>query len=130
MQINTIIGILGGTALLMYGVNMVSLNFQIVTSKGVRALVDRFAGGKYKSFLIGFFLTALLQSSGATSVMLVGFTSAALIGLYDAISFIIGVNIGTTIAAQIVAFHIYGFAPLAFFLFSSYISLHSKQDTV
>lgn len=116
MQINTIIGILGGTALLMYGVNMVSLNFQIVTSKGVRALVDRFAGGKYKSFLIGFFLTALLQSSGATSVMLVGFTSAALIGLYDAISFIIGVNIGTTIAAQIVAFHIYGFAPLAFFL--------------
>ncbi len=115
-MISTITGILGGTALLMYGVNMVSSNLQVVTSKGVRTLVDRFAGGKYKSFLIGFFLTALLQSSGATSVMLVGFTSAALISLYDAISFIIGANIGTTIAAQIVAFHIYSLAPLAFFL--------------
>jgi phosphate:Na+ symporter len=116
MQIETIIGILGGTALLMYGINMVSLNFQIITSKRLRTLVDQFAGGKYKSFLIGFFLTALLQSSGATTVVLVGFTSAALIGLYDAISFIIGANIGTTIAAQIIAFHVYDFAPLVFFL--------------
>ncbi len=96
-------GILGGTALLMYGVDMMGEGLERMSGKIMKTFLHKITGKLWKAFLSGIFLTALVQSSTAISVLSVGFVNSGILTLSQAIGIIYGANIGTTITAQLMA---------------------------
>lgn len=102
-MIQFIFGILGGTALLMYGVDMMGEGLERMSGDMMKRILERFTGKLWKAFLAGIFLTALVQSSTAISVLSVGFVNSGIMKLSQAIGIIYGANIGTTITAQFMA---------------------------
>lgn len=103
-----IFGIIGGTALLMYGVDKMGKGLEGASNKFMRKVLLILTSRVWSAFIIGIFLTALVQSSTAVTVLTVGFVNAGLMGLSQAIGIIYGANIGTTVTAQLMAFS-YGF---------------------
>ena len=100
-----IFGIIGGTALLMYGVNMMGEGLQKASGEMMKKMLSAFTSKAWGAFLVGIFLTTLVQSSTAITVLTVGFVNAGLMKLSQAVSIIYGANIGTTITAQLMAFN-------------------------
>ena len=99
-----ITGLLGGLAIFIYGMNMMSDCLQKAAGEKMRSLLALLTGNPILGVLAGALTTAVLQSSSATTVMAIGFVSAGLMNLPQAISIILGANIGTTMTAQIIAF--------------------------
>lgn len=99
-----IFGIMGGTALLMYGVNMMGDGLEKASGNMMKKILSVLTGKVWSAFLVGVFLTAIVQSSTAITVLTVGFVNAGLMNLPQAIGIIYGANIGTTITAQLMAF--------------------------
>ncbi len=99
-----IFGVIGGTALLMYGVDMMGDGLEKASGEMIRKTMSILTDKVWSAFLVGTFLTALVQSSTAITVLTVGFVNAGLIKLSQAIGIIYGANIGTTITAQLMAF--------------------------
>lgn len=99
-----IFGIIGGTALLMFGVDMMGAGLQKASGEMMRKMLSVLTDKIFGAFLVGAFLTALVQSSTAITVLTVGFVNAGLMKLPQAIGIIYGANIGTTITAQLMAF--------------------------
>ena len=99
-----ITGLLGGLAIFIYGMNMMSDCLQKAAGEKMRSLLALLTGNPVLGVLAGAMTTAVLQSSSATTVMAIGFVSAGLMNLPQAISIILGANIGTTMTAQIIAF--------------------------
>ena len=99
-----ITGLLGGLAIFIYGMNMMSDCLQKAAGEKMRSLLALLTGNPVLGVLAGALTTAVLQSSSATTVMTIGFVSAGLMTLPQAISIILGANIGTTMTAQIIAF--------------------------
>lgn len=108
--------LLGGTALLLYGVRLVGEGLQRAAGTRLRHALSTLTGDRFRALLVGAGVTAVLQSSSATTVMLVGFTSAGLLSLRQTIGVILGADIGTTVTVQLLAFNLLGFAPLVVFL--------------
>ena len=108
--------LLGGLALFIYGMNLMSENLQKVAGERMRTVLALLTKNPLLGVLAGAVATAVLQSSSATTVMVIGFVSAGLMGLPQAISIILGANIGTTITAQIIAFKITDWIPLFIFV--------------
>lgn len=104
MSILTLAGALG---MFLYGMNMMSTGLQKSAGNGLRQLLGRMTSNPFKGVLTGFGVTAIIQSSSATTVMVVGFVSAGLLTLAQAIGVIMGANIGTTMTAWIIS--IFGF---------------------
>lgn len=102
-MIQFIFGIVGGTALLMYGVDMMGEGLERMSGNMMKNILERFTGKLWKAFLAGIFLTAVVQSSTAISVLSVGFVNSGIMKLSQAIGIIYGANIGTTITAQFMA---------------------------
>lgn len=98
-----IFGIMGGTALLMFGVDMMSKGLERASGKLMKKLLSILAGNVVTAFICGTILTALVQSSTAITVLTVGFVNAGLMGLSQAVGVIFGANIGTTVTAQLMA---------------------------
>lgn len=96
-------GIVGGTALLMYGVDLMGEGLENMSSSMMKKILEKFTGKLWKAFLAGIFLTAAVQSSTAISVLSVGFVNSGIMRLSQAIGIIYGANIGTTITAQFMA---------------------------
>lgn len=117
--VSTIFGLLGGLALFIYGMNLMSETLQKVAGERMRKVLALLTKNPLLGVLAGAVATAVLQSSSATTVMAIGFVSAGLMGLPQAISIILGANIGTTITAQIIAFKITDFIPV--FIFSGFL---------
>lgn len=107
--------VLGGTALLLYGMRLVGEGLQRAAGTRLRLILSTFSGNRLKSLAVGAAVTALLQSSSATTVMLVGFASAGLLTLRQTIGVILGADIGTTITVQLLAFDLLALAPLVIF---------------
>ncbi len=103
-MIQFIFGIVGGTALLMYGVDMMGEGLERMSGNMMKKILEKFTGKLWKAFLAGIFLTAIVQSSTAISVLSVGFVNSGIMKLSQAIGIIYGANIGTTITAQFMAF--------------------------
>ncbi|HSL87540.1 MAG TPA: Na/Pi symporter, partial [Bacteroidales bacterium] len=103
MMLQFIFRIVGGTALLMYGVDMMGEGLERMSGKMMKRILERFTGKLWKAFLAGIFLTGLVQSSTAISVLSVGFVNSGIMKLSQAIGIIYGANIGTTITAQFMA---------------------------
>jgi len=113
---SVLFALLGGTALLLFGVRFVGEGLQRALGSRLRHVLSTLTGNRIKALAVGAGVTAVLQSSSATTVMLVGFASAGLLTLRQTIGVILGADIGTTITVQLLAFNILGFAPLVVFL--------------
>lgn len=99
-----IFGLIGGTALLMYGVDKMGEGLEKASGAMMQKILSVLTGKVWSAFLVGTVLTALVQSSTAITVLTVGFVNAGLMKLPQAIGIIYGANIGTTITAQLMAF--------------------------
>ncbi len=104
--LETIFGLLGGLALFIFGMNMMSECLQKAAGERMKSILAILTKNPILGVIAGALTTAVLQSSSATTVMAIGFVSAGLMSLPQAISIIFGANIGTTITAQIIAFKI------------------------
>lgn len=101
-----IFGLFGGLAVFIFGMNMMSECLQKAAGEKMKAILSLLTRNPILGVLAGALTTAVLQSSSATTVMAIGFVSAGLMSLPQAISIILGANIGTTMTAQIIAFKI------------------------
>ena len=108
--------LLGGTALLLYGVRFVGAGLQRAAGTRLRHILSTLTGDRLRALLVGAGVTAVLQSSSATTVMLVGFASAGLLSLRQTIGVILGADIGTTVTVQLLAFDLLELAPLILFI--------------
>src|SRR5436309_2586851 len=95
--------IFGGTALLLYGVRLVGEGLQRAAGTRLRHVLSTLTGDRFRALLVGAGVTAVLQSSSATTVMLVGFASAGLLTLRQTIGVILGADVGTAATALIAA---------------------------
>ena len=118
MQI--VFGLLGGLAVFIYGMNLMSESLQKAAGEKMKSILALLTKNRIMGVIAGALVTAVLQSSSATTVMAIGFVSAGLMSLPQAISIIFGANIGTTMTAQIIAFkitdYIYAFIFIGFIL--------------
>ncbi|MBS4537786.1 Na/Pi cotransporter family protein [Clostridium sp. D2Q-11] len=105
-------GVLGGLGLFLYGMNLMGMGLQKVAGDKLKKLIGVLTNNRILGVLVGAFVTVLVQSSSATTVMVVGFVNAGLMNLTQAIGVIMGANIGTTITAQLIAFKLTDIAPL------------------
>lgn len=106
MTINLIFGLTGGLGLFIYGMQLMGDGLQKAAGDRLRKILEILTTKPWRGVIVGSGVTALIQSSSATTVMLVGFVNAGLMTLSQAIGVIFGANIGTTITAQIIAFKI------------------------
>ncbi len=107
-----IFGLLGGLGVFLYGMHLMSEGLQRVAGDRMRNILAFLTKNRFMGVGVGALVTAVIQSSSATTVMTVGFVNAGIMSLGQAISIVMGANIGTTITAQIVAFKITDYAPL------------------
>ncbi|MDO4942937.1 MAG: Na/Pi cotransporter family protein [Lachnospiraceae bacterium] len=127
--LKTVFGLLGGLALFLYGMNMMSDGLQKAAGEKMKAVLGFLTKNPIMGVLAGALTTAVLQSSSATTVMVIGFVSANLMTLPQAISVILGANIGTTMTAQLIAFKISDYIwPILFIGFL--INMISKNEKV
>lgn len=103
MTINIVLRLFGSLALLIFGMKMMSEALQKMAGSGLRHALARMTANRFKGMLTGVFVTCAVQSSSATTVMTVSFVSAGLLTLAQAISIIMGANIGTTLTAWIMS---------------------------
>ncbi len=108
--ITIVIGLFGGLGLFLLGIQMLADGLQKAAGERMRRILELFTSKPLKAVLTGAAVTALLQSSSTTTVMIVGFVNSGLMTLTQAVGTIMGANIGTTITAQIVSFNIYSLA--------------------
>lgn len=101
-----IVGLVGGVALLLFGLGYLTTALRGVAGDGLRVLIARLTGNRFKAVATGAAATAILQSSTVTTVLVVGFVGSGLMGLIPALGVILGSKVGTTITAQVVAFDI------------------------
>jgi len=104
-------GVLGGLGLFLFGMNMMGNGLQKAAGNRLKQMIGALTTNKYIGVVVGALVTMLIQSSSATTVMVVGFVNAGLMSLYQAIGVIMGANIGTTVTAQLVAFKLTDIAP-------------------
>lgn len=105
-SLETIFGLLGGLAIFIYGMNLMSEGLHKAAGERMKKILGILTKNPVMGVLAGALVTAVLQSSSATTVMVIGFVSAGLMTLPQAISVILGANIGTTMTAQLIAFRI------------------------
>ena len=104
--VKIIFGLAGGLALFLYGMSSMSDALQKTAGEKMKNILGFLTKNPVMGALAGALVTAVLQSSSATTVMVIGFVSAGLMSLPQAISVIFGANIGTTMTAQLIAFQI------------------------
>ena len=110
MDTLTLLNIFGGIFLLLYGMRLVGDGLQKACGARLRGFLLTATANRVRGVFVGAVITALLQSSSATTVMLVGLVGSGLIGLSQTMGVILGADIGTTITVQIIAFRIYDYA--------------------
>lgn len=113
---NLILTLMGGLGLFLFGMNFMSQGLQKAAGAKLRSVLTAISKNKYIAVLFGALFTAIIQSSGATTVMVVTFVNAGLMELTQAVGIIFGANIGTTITAQLVSFNLTAIAPVILFV--------------
>lgn len=116
MDVTVIISLLGGLALFLYGMNMMSSGLEEAAGHRLKNILEKLTSNRFLGVAVGAVITALIQSSSATTVMVVGFVNSRLMTLQQAVWIIMGANIGTTITGQLIALDIGALAPIIAFL--------------
>ena len=116
MELTNIFSLLGGLALFLYGMTMMSNGLELAAGNKMKSILEKLTTNRFLGTLVGALTTAIMQSSSATTVMAVGFVNAGLMQLKNAVWVIMGANIGTTITGQLIALDITALAPIIAFI--------------
>ena len=101
MTLTDFMGLLGGLALFLYGMQMMSVGLEAAAGNKMKQILERLTANRFLGVLVGAVITAVIQSSSATTVMVVGFVNSGMMTLRQAVWIIMGANIGTTITGAI-----------------------------
>lgn len=129
MNLKLIFALMGGLGLFLYGMKLMSDSLANVAGAKLRNILEQMTKNTFIGMLVGMFFTAIVQSSSATTVLVVSFVNAGLMNLYQATGIIMGANIGTTITGQLIALNLSDIAPL-FVLFGVGMVMFSKKANV
>jgi len=110
MAIELIFGMIGGLGLFLYGMILVSEGLQKITGDRIQKIMELLTNKPAMGVITGTLVTSIIQSSSAASVITIGLVNAGLLNLKQAVSIIVGANIGTTMTAQIVSFRLEKYA--------------------
>ena len=105
--------VLGGLGLFLYGMNLMGTGLQKAAAERLKKLLEVLTNNRIMGVVVGALVTMVIQSSSATTVMVIGFVNAGIMSLSQAVGVIMGANIGTTVTAQLIAFKLTDYAPLA-----------------
>ena len=103
LDISILLGLLGGLALFLYGMQMMSAGLEAAAGNRMKGILERLTSNRFLGILVGAGITAVIQSSSATTVMVVGFVNSGMMTLKQAVWIIMGANIGTTITSWILS---------------------------
>ena len=110
---NIAISLIGGLGMFLYGMNVMGDGLQKAAGEKLKKIIEMLTTNKIMGVLVGTLVTAIIQSSSATTVMTIGFVNAGIMSLQQAVGVIMGANVGTTVTAQLVSFNIEKYAPIA-----------------
>lgn len=127
MKLTNLFSMLGGLALFLYGMNMMSNGLEMAAGDKMKTILEKLTSNRILGVLVGALVTAIIQSSSATTVMVVGFVNSGLMSLTSAVWVIMGANIGTTITGQLIAIDITAIAPLIAFIGVAMIVFFKNQ---
>ena len=127
MDLSIILGLLGGLALFLYGMQMTSSGLEAAAGDKMKSILEKLTANRFMGVLVGALITAAIQSSSATTVMVVGFVNAGMMTLNQAVWIIMGANIGTTITGILVSLDMGEIAPLFAFFGVAAIVFVKKQ---
>lgn len=129
MDAITIFSLFGGLGLFLYGMKLMSNGLTNVAGAKLRAILEKLTKNVILGTLIGTLFTAVIQSSSATTVLVVSFVNARLMNLYQAAGIIMGANIGTTVTGLLMTINLSEIAPLIVFIVVC-MSQFSKKTTI
>ncbi|MCF0247142.1 MAG: Na/Pi cotransporter family protein [Synergistes sp.] len=129
MSVGAVLQVLAGVGVLIYGIVIMGESLQIIAGGRLRKLIGSLTGTPLKGLAVGTIVTSILQSSGATTVMVVSFVDVGFMNLTQAIGVILGANIGTTVTGQLIAFDITNVAYLCALLGAGICILAHKKRT-
>jgi len=112
-MMKSFIELFGGLGLFLYGMSVMSEGLEKAAGSKMKRFIEILTTNRFMAVIVGAFVTMIVQSSSATTVMVVGFVNAGIMNLTQAIGVIMGANIGTTVTAQLVAFKLTAIAPIA-----------------
>lgn len=127
MKITDFFSLLGGLALFLYGMQMMSNGLEAAAGNKMKQILEKLTANRFLGVLVGAGITAVIQSSSATTVMVVGFVNSGMMTLKQAVWIIMGANIGTTITGQLIALDVGELAPLFAFAGVALIVFVKKQ---
>ena len=127
MKITDFFSLLGGLALFLYGMQMMSNGLEAAAGNKMKQILEKLTANRFLGVLVGAGITAVIQSSSATTVMVVGFVNSGMMTLRQAVWIIMGANIGTTITGQLIALDVSAIAPLLAFLGVALVVFVKKQ---
>ena len=116
MKITDVFTLLGGLALFLYGMKIMGDGLELVAGTQLQKILEKLTTNRFLGMLVGLGVTAVIQSSSATTVMVVGFVNAGLMNLSQAVGVIMGANVGTTVTGQLIALDIGVIAPIIAFI--------------
>ena len=122
-----LISLLGGLSLFLYGMQMMSNGLEAAAGNKMKQILEKLTANRFLGVLVGAGITAVIQSSSATTVMVVGFVNSGMMTLQQAVWIIMGANIGTTITGQLIALDVGAVAPLLAFLGVALVVFIKKQ---
>ena len=126
MSFTNIISLLGGLGAFLFGMQYMGDGLQIACGSRMKDLLEKLTRNRILGFLLGVFVTVVIQSSSATTVMVMGFINAGIMDLAQATGVIFGANIGTTITSVLIALDVSGIAPACIFI-GAFLMLYSKK---
>ena len=128
MSITDIFSLMGGLALFLYGMQMMSSGLEAAAGNKMKRILERLTANRFLGVAVGAVITAVIQSSSATTVMVVGFVNSGMMTLRQAVWIIMGANIGTTITGQLIALDVGALAPLFAFIGVALVVFIKKQS--
>lgn len=126
MGLSNIISLFGGLGAFLFGMQYMGDGLQMVAGSKMKDLLEKLTRNRILGFLLGMLVTVVIQSSSATTVMVMGFINAGIMDLAQATGVIFGANIGTTITSVLIALDVSGIAPFCLFL-GAFLMLYSKN---
>ena len=121
MGITDVLALLGGLALFLYGMQMMSNGLEAAAGNRMKKILEKLTANRFLGVVVGAVITAVIQSSSATTVMVVGFVNSGMMTLQQAVWIIMGANVGTTITGQLIALDVGAIAPLFAFIGVAFI---------
>ena len=121
VKLTDLIGLLGGLGLFLYGMQMMSNGLEAAAGNRMKKILEKLTANRFLGVVVGAVITAVIQSSSATTVMVVGFVNSGMMTLQQAVWIIMGANVGTTITGQLIALDVGAIAPLFAFIGVAFI---------